>query len=199
MKIELLAPTHSFSSNSYLISSNGEYAVVDPSSRYDKEKIAGKLKYILLTHSHFDHILEIEEWERESGAEVVIFEGEASFLSDPAKNCYRFFDGSARGYFGPVRAAIDGEEFRLGDVEFKLMHLPGHTIGSSAYVFDECAFVGDTVFAGGGFGRWDLPSGDMLLLFDSINRVKELPDKLVLYCGHGESTTVGQYKLDTNR
>ena len=199
MKTELLQPVHSFSSNSYLISSGNEYAVVDPSAKYEPERIHGKLKYILLTHSHFDHILEINEWAKASGAEVVIFEAEVSFLSDPAKNCYRYFDGLERGYFGKVTPAFDGQEFMLGDEKFKLINLPGHTVGSSAYVFSDSAFVGDTVFAGGGFGRCDLPSGDMIALFDSIQRVKELPEKTVLYCGHGESTTVRQYKLDTNR
>ena len=198
MKIELLKPCHSFSSNSYLISSKNEYAVIDPSSKYDADMIQGKLKYILLTHSHFDHILELDEWAK-SGAEVVIFEAEASFLGDPMKNCYRYFDGSNNGYFGTVTPAFDKQEFTLGDESFTLVNLPGHTIGSSAYLFDGCAFVGDTVFAGGGFGRCDLPSGNMLSLFDSIEKVKNFPDDCVLYCGHGESTTVRQYKLDTNR
>lgn len=198
MKIELLAPTHPFSSNSYLISSAGEYAVIDPSAPYSAEKVDGIVKYILLTHSHFDHILEIDSWVK-TGAEIVISELEIDFLADPGRNCYRFYDGSERGYFGRAYAARDGEVFTLGDEKFRLLHLPGHTIGSSAYVFNDCAFVGDTVFAGGGYGRWDLPSGDMFALYGSINKVKELADTLILYSGHGEPTTVKQYKLDTNR
>lgn len=199
MKIEHLPPSHPFSSNCYLINSGSEFAVVDPSTKYDEAMISGKLKYILLTHSHFDHILEINEWAEKSGAEVVIFESEAAFLSDPGKNCYRLFDGSERGYFGPVKSVKDGDELTLGNEKIRVLHLPGHTEGSSAYVFDDVAFVGDTVFAGGGFGRWDLPSGDMRALFGSINRVKSLPDDMILYCGHGEPTTVKQYKLDTER
>ena len=199
MKTELLTPTHPFSSNCYLVSSGGEYAVIDPSSPYNAAKIDGKLKYILLTHSHFDHILEIDSWVNATDAEVLILEREADFLSDPGRNCYRLFDGSERGYFGNVRSVSDGEELTLGKERFRVLHLPGHTIGSAAYVFDVCVFVGDTVFAGGGFGRWDLPSGDMFSLFNSINKVKGLPDETVIYSGHGEPTTVGQYKLDTKR
>lgn len=198
MKIELLAPSHPFSSNCYLISSAGEYAVIDPSSPFSAEKVDGKVKYILLTHSHFDHILEIDSWVN-AGAEVLISEREVDFLADPGRNCYRLYDGSEEGYFGKAYAVADGEEFILGNENFKLLHLPGHTIGSSAYIFSDCAFVGDTVFAGGGYGRWDLPSGDMFALYGSIKKVKELPDSLVLYSGHGEPTTVKQYKLDTNK
>ena len=199
MKTELLYPTHAFSSNCYLISSGGEYAVIDPSSPYDASKIEGRVKYILLTHSHFDHILEIDSWVNATDATVVISEREVDFLSDSGKNCYRLFDGSERGYFGEAHGAFDGEKFALGDEKFSLLHLPGHTAGSSAFVFDSCAFVGDTVFAGGGYGRWDLPSGDMFALYNSIKRVVELPEATVLYSGHGEPTTVRQYKLDTNR
>ena len=198
MKIETLSPSHYFSSNTYLISSGGEYAVIDPSTRHHESLVPGRLKYILLTHSHFDHILDIDEW-AEGGAEVVIFESEADFLSDPERNCYRLFNGSAKGYFGKVRTAHDGQVFSLGDEEFTLMHLPGHTIGSSAYVFDGVAFVGDTVFAGGGFGRCDLPSGNAYMLVNSIERLLSLPDETILYCGHGDPTTVKQYKIDTKR
>ena len=199
MKTELLTQTHPFSSKCYLISSGGEYAVIDPSTPFDVAKIDGKVKYILLTHSHFDHILEIDSWVNATGAEVLISEHEADFLSDPSRNCYRLFDGTERGYFGKVRGVSDGEELTLGEESFRVLHLPGHTIGSVAYVFEGCAFVGDTVFAGGGFGRWDLPSGDMFALFNSIKKVKELPDDTVFYSGHGEPTTAGQYKLDTKR
>ncbi len=173
--------------------------MIDPSSPYDSAKIEGRVKYVLLTHSHFDHILEINSWVDATGADVIISECEIDFLADPGKNCYRLYNGSECGYFGKARGARDGEEFTLGDERFHFLHLPGHTIGSAAYVFSNCAFVGDTVFAGGGYGRWDLPSGDMYALYNSIKKVKELPDGTVLYSGHGEPTTVRQYKLDTNR
>ncbi len=199
MKIKLLTPVHSFSSNCYFITSGDEAAVVDPSVPYDESLVTGSVKYILLTHSHFDHILEIDSWVNATGAEVIISEKEIDFLSDPNKNCFAFFDGSTRGYFGKARGLSDGEELRLGEETFRVMHLPGHTQGSVAYLFDGNAFVGDTVFAGGGFGRWDLPSGDMRELFNSIQQVKQLPDDTALFCGHGEPTTVGQYKIDTNR
>ena len=199
MKTELLKPVHSFSSNCYLISSGEECAVVDPSVPYDESLVTGRVKYVLLTHSHFDHILEIDSWVDATGAEVIISEREVDFLPDPRRNCYAFFDGSARGYFGKARGVLDGEELTLGEERFSVMHLPGHTQGSVAYVFSDCAFVGDTVFAGGGFGRWDLPSGDMIALFGSIAKVKSLPNEMTLYCGHGEPTTVGRYKIDNIR
>ena len=195
MNIQILRSPHSFAANCYLLSSGGEYAVIDPTTPFDEKYVEGKLRYVLLTHAHFDHILDIDSW-AEAGGEVLLFEDEKKALSDPMLNCFKLYNGSDRGYFGPARGLTDGEIIRLGDAEIKLIACPGHTIGSAAYLCEDHAFVGDTVFAGGGYGRFDLPTGNFTMLRESIRRLASLPESVIFHPGHGESTTVKQYRQD---
>jgi len=58
------------------------------------------------------------------------------------------------------------------------------------YLLSDIAFVGDLIFAGGGFGRYDLPGGDYVRLVDSLRRVQKLPKSITLYPGHGEAFTL---------
>ncbi len=197
--IRLLKPFHQFQSNTYIISSAGKCAIIDPSVPFDKAYLDGELEYILLTHAHFDHILDIDSWVQGTGARVVISEYEVDALSDPVRNCYKFFNGSDGGYFGKAYGLSDGEKIILGDIEITLMNTPGHTVGSSVYLIDGAAFVGDCVFAGGSYGRTDLPTGDFRALKDSINKIVSLPEDTLLYPGHGPNTTVKQYKQDIGK
>lgn len=198
LNIKIPTPVHKFSSNTYIISSGNECAVIDPSVPYDPAMCDGELKYILLTHSHFDHILDIESWVK-SGAEVIISEHEVDFLADPNKNCYALFFAQDKSYTGDARGVSHGEIIKLGEENIEVISVPGHTVGSLVYKIGDICFVGDTVFAGGGFGRWDLPSGNFSELRRSIDKIIEFPDDTVLYPGHGESTTVKKYKEDYRR
>lgn len=196
LNIEFLSSPHPFAANCYLISSAGEYAVIDPTVPFDGSLCFGVVKYILLTHAHFDHILEIDSWVEATGAEVLLAESEVTSLSDPMRNCYKLYNGSDRGYFGKAKGLSDGDILPLGDTEIKVIECPGHTVGCAAYLCEGSAFVGDTVFAGGGYGRFDLPGGNYLMLRQSIKKLISLPDEIVFYPGHGSSTTNKQYKQD---
>ncbi len=196
MKIELLSPVHSFSANCYLISSEGEYAVIDPTTPYNPSLCQGTVKYILLTHAHFDHILEIDSWVNGTDAPVITSVDEADAPSDPMRNCYKLYDGSDRGYFGKITALKEGDILPLGDMEISIINCPGHTLGSAAFLFGGNVFVGDTIFENGGYGRFDLPTGSGIMLRESINRLMNLPDETLVYPGHGGSTTIRQYKHD---
>lgn len=194
LTVKKLYGNHPFSSNTYLVSSGGEYAVVDPSA--PPTDVDGAVRYVLLTHAHFDHMLDIDAWVA-LGAEVVVSEQDAALLSDAQLNCYRPFLGVDRGYHGAYRTVRDGDVLPLGDASIRVISCPGHTEGSVTYFSDDLAFVGDTVFDGGGFGRWDLPSGDYTKLFASIDMlISTLPNATVLYCGHGSPTTIEKYKSD---
>lgn len=195
LNIQVLGSPHPFAANCYLVSAGKQSFVVDPNAPYQDGLVDGEVKYILLTHAHFDHILEVDSW-RQSGAEVIILTDETAALSDPMRNCFKLYNGTDNGYFGPYRAVCDGESLEFGDSYIKVMATPGHTSGCATYIIGDVAFVGDTVFEGGGFGRYDLPTGNFVMLRESIRRICSLPDKTILYPGHGGPTTVAEYKQD---
>ena len=192
--VRFLKPIHSFSSNTYLITSGGEYAVIDPSVPYSEDLVFGKLKYVLLTHAHFDHMLEIDSWVS-AGGTVIISPEERLALSDSDINCYKMFSGENRGYFGEAVALSDGDELFLGAEAVKIIGCPGHTANGLSYYTDRMLFSGDNIFAGGGFGRWDLPGGNVTELKKTISRLISLPEDTKVYCGHGPSTTIRDYAL----
>lgn len=184
-----------FASNTYIIESSGECAVIDPSVPYSESLVPGRLKYVFITHAHFDHILEINSW-ASAGAPIYISYADKDALRDPYRNCYKIFFGRDDGYFGEVFTMREGDTFTVGDDSLTVKETPGHTPGCAVLYNSDVAFVGDTVFAGGGYGRWDLPGGDYDLLRGSIRAVMALDDNTVLYPGHGDKTTVREFKND---
>jgi glyoxylase-like metal-dependent hydrolase (beta-lactamase superfamily II) len=195
LSIYNLSPSEAYGSNCYLISSRGEFAVIDPSADYYKTlashpEIEGKVKYVLLTHTHFDHILAIKSWADRSGG-VYVGREEADFLSDSSKNCYLGFLGVDDGYYGSYDTLGDGDVLTLGDEKITVIACPGHTPGGISYQIGNDIFCGDTVFAEGGYGRCDLPGGDIDVLEKSLIRlITGLPSESVFYPGHGRSTTL---------
>ncbi len=199
LSVKMPSAYHTFSANTYIASSGGECAVIDPSVPFSEELLAGKLKYIFLTHAHLDHMLCIHAWVSHTDAEVVVSLADAGKLSDGNLNCYTLFSGRNDGYFGEYRTMCEGDSFKIGEETIRVIEVPGHTSGSVVLSSNGVAFVGDTVFAGGGFGRWDLPTGDIGALKRSIIRICELDGDTVLYSGHGGSTTVLKYKEEFKR
>jgi len=196
LKIQLLDSPHPFAANTYLIELDGDVAVIDPTVPYNSQAHGKTIKYILLTHAHFDHILEIASWAKNTDATVIATEECAAALPDPMRNCYKLYNGTDNGYFGSVQSVSDGENIPFGNQCIKVIKTPGHTAGSAIFIIDGATFVGDTVFEHGGYGRFDLPTGSLVMLRDSISKVMQLDEQTVLYPGHGGSTTVRQYKKD---
>ncbi len=198
MDIKTLLPKIGYASNSYLISSANQYAVIDPSIPYEEicETAyipAGALKYILVTHAHFDHILEIDSWVNATGATVIVSESDRAALSDSYRNCYSLFLNEDKGYFGEARSVNENDMLMLGDEFIEIISLPGHTPGCIAFKIGDDMFVGDTVFAFG-YGRYDLPGGDFDSLKSSIKKLMSYSDEVRVYSGHGESSTIGSIK-----
>ena len=194
LKVECFVPRGYFGSNTYLIEYEDVYAVIDPSVEYEKvlkarSEIEGKIKYILLTHCHFDHILKIDSWCK-TGAEVIIGREDRAGLSDPYVNCYLGFLGLNDGYFGTARCVDDGEVIPFGNMSIRVISCPGHTSGGVSYRIGNDIFVGDTVFAGGGYGRCDLPGGDIDVLEKTIIKLITIENDAMLYPGHGDKTTL---------
>ena len=182
-----------YASNSYFLVTDSEACIIDPSIGYDDvlRYLGGNMpnvKYIILTHAHFDHMLDISDWKEKTGATVIVGKDCAAALSDPYLNLFRPFLRKNEGYFGDYQTVSDGDELTLSGENFKFIETPGHQAGAIAILSGKYCFVGDTVFAYGGVGRTDLPGSDHTDLIRSIKKIAALPEDTVIYPGHGEPT-----------
>lgn len=155
-----------------------------------------KLVALLLTHGHWDHMLDAAAIRRASGARVYAHAADRHLLESPSKMAAYMLPG-----LKPEGVTVDcwvehGQELELLGRRVRLAHVPGHAEGSVLFHFpdEQVAFVGDIIFAGG-VGRTDLPNGSFESLETGIRRhVYTLPEETVLLPGHGPATTVGREK-----
>ncbi len=178
----------SFASNTYVLISGQDAAVVDPSADVKDIESAladAKLRYILLTHGHFDHILKLDSLRCRHRAEVCIHGGDSPMLSDPELNASEFF-GYAFSALDADRILEDGDILLLGRERIEVISLPGHTEGSVCYDCGGALICGDTLFSSG-YGRYDLPGGDQKKLFASLSLLASRNDDPIIYPGHGAS------------
>ncbi len=195
IEIKKLKTAVGYAANTYLLTINHECAVIDPSAPFSEDDLGkNRLKYILLTHGHFDHFLEIDSWVENTGATVVVSKKDRPALKDSHTNCYALFMYRDEGYYGDVTEVSEGDTLELGGEKITVSEYPGHTVGSAVYTVGKHAFVGDVAFAGGGYGRFDLPGGDMHSLVRSLRKILSLDGDIMLYPGHGEETTVNEYR-----
>lgn len=174
-------------------------AVVDPSSSADKiceflESRDASLDMIILTHGHFDHVMSLDTLRERTGATAYIHVEDAEMLSDGIKNAYSYFFSKDLRLRDADRTLVDGDILTLGEESLTVIHLPGHSKGSMALLSDEFILTGDTLFDGG-IGRCDLYGGNMFELHKSIEKLRELDGNLIVYPGHGNSTTL-RHALD---
>lgn len=151
-----------------------------------------ELKYIFLTHAHFDHIGALTEVKSATGAQIVIHCDEEQYLNDTSLNL-------SYVPLPAVKADIkvsDGDIIKFADVEIKVIHTPGHTMGGVCYLFDKTLVSGDTLFCGS-IGRYDFPMGDFNTEINSIKeKLMTLADDITVYPGHGPSTTIGNERKE---
>lgn len=177
-----------------------EVMVIDPAGDVEKiieiiDILHGKLKYIYLTHCHGDHISGVTELKEKMGGKIIIHRNDAIGLNDKNINLTQIIDMPEVELEADSR--VDDEDLlHIGNLEFKVIHTPGHTCGSSSLYCDEerLLFSGDTLFRGT-WGRTDLPTSDFMSIIDSItNKLMTLPDDTIVYPGHGKSTMIGEEK-----
>jgi len=192
--------------NCYLVAcgKTSESIVIDPGFKEDEsekilEEISKKsmnVKYILNTHGHMDHISGNGIMKKATGAEILIHEDDASMLTEPRKNLSKSL-GITVVSPPADRLIRDGDIIKVGSLELKVIHTPGHSRGSiSLYSESEgVVFTGDTLFAGS-IGRTDLPGSSFRDIMRSLReKLMTLPEETVAYPGHGEKTTIGKEKL----
>ena len=190
--------------NNYLIvdEETKNAALIDCSSIDDRideeiEKQGANLKYILLTHGHFDHIAGIRPNRFKNNPQIVMHKADLDWLNNA--NQYLPMFGMPEITIPKVEIFVeDGDIIQLGSLEIKVLHTPGHTQGGVCYLVDGNLFSGDTIFREA-VGRCDLEGGNFNQIVESIeDKIFTLPPKTVIYPGHGNITSV-EWEKEHNR
>lgn len=195
MEIKIVSAGY-LQTNCYIISGAEHKAVViDPGGGYDKIKsyLAQRnltVEAILLTHGHFDHIMALAPLKKE-GAKVYIHEADVKMLQNKGNLAVQM-GLSPLPEIEPDVILYGGEILTFGDLEFKVIHTPGHTKGGCCYDLNKTyLFSGDTLFFRS-YGRTDFPSGSSAELLDSIKKLFDIDGDRIVYPGHEESTTLNE-------
>lgn len=194
--------------NTYILidEKSKEAIIIDPGCQTKEEKDLFKeyivsngitIKRVLDTHLHFDHIYGQRFVEETFGVGAEACKKDITFLNHYQDLLVMFnmpMDDEAlplKGYLA------DGDVVNVGEMELKVMQVPGHSPGGLAFYAEKghCAFVGDTILEGG-IGRTDMHRGNYDTLVKSIKeKLLTLPDDTQIYSGHGPSTTLGYEKI----
>jgi len=188
--------------NCYIIldEDSKEIMVIDPVGDVDKIEeminiLKGNLKYIYLTHCHGDHIMGVTELKNKCGGKVLIQRFDAEGLNNADINLTPYIIEKPIELEADSRVD-DKDLIHLGNLQFKIIHTPGHTKGGSCLYCEseKCLFSGDTIFRGT-WGRTDLPTGSRKDIIESIvDKIMILPEETIVYPGHGLSTKIKDEK-----
>lgn len=155
------------------------------------------IQMILLTHAHLDHAGALALLQEVWDVPTVCPSDERVLLEMLPMQAQMFgLPGPAPTVGRVDRWVVDGDQVQLGETTLRFLATPGHTPGQGCWHDDEHIIVGDTLFAGS-IGRTDFPLSDPALAVESLRRLMQLPEDLVVHSGHGPTTTLG-HELRTN-
>ena len=166
-------------------------AVIDPGDEPELiqealEKEGVEVRYLLLTHGHYDHTTAVPALHRVyPQADIYIHQADANGAGSTLF--------PLAGEVDDLKLYDEGDVIRLGDHEIQVLHTPGHSPGSVTLKVEDVLFTGDTLFAGS-CGRTDLPGGDPMEMLASLRRLGRLEGDYTVYPGHMDSTTLAREK-----
>ena len=176
-----------YQTNCHILSNGSEAVVIDPGYESDTilDELEGlTLKAILLTHGHFDHVRGVPGILAEyPELPVYIHEKELCEAEAWHKQFWLPHLGANQRTYG------EGDVLSLGELEIRVLHVPGHSAGSVALLAEDVMIAGDTLFAGS-CGRWDLPGGDGETLLQSLARLGKLKGDFKVCPGHGGTSSL---------
>ncbi len=178
-KMELFRlETEPFGTNAYIVMcrKSGDSVLIDAPGNADliREKLEdSNVQGILMTHSHMDHVMVLEELKSKLNAPLAAHEKDAGMLP---VNAYRLLR--------------DGDIIECGRLRLETIHVPGHTPGSLCFKVEHYLLAGDTIFPGGP-GKTATPQDFKQIMTSIEEKLLTLPDETVVLPGHGNSTTIG--------
>lgn len=177
----------------------GDMAVVDigvPAGEVIKkvEENKDKIKYLIFTHRHCDHLLGAKKAKEITGADILIHtldKGGLTSSKDSLFSSMSYLYGFEQQFVSPDRLLEDGDEIMLGESVIKVILTPGHTEGSICLMYDDSMITGDLLFENS-IGRTDFPTGSFTELVQSIRKLQALGKDFTLYPGHYGKTTLSR-------
>jgi len=178
-----------YQTNCYIIwnESSDRCAIIDPGYEPDtiltQVGMLGKqVAAILLTHGHFDHVGGVKTISDTTGCKVYLCTDDLAMPQHYTAGKLLYTDSYK-----------EGDVLELAGLSIKVLHTPGHTMGSVCLLVEDTLFAGDTLFRES-CGRTDLPGGSWADILKSLRRLRELPEYTKVFSGHGPSTTIGEEK-----
>lgn len=194
IKLEIPTTMEGLITNTYIVydSNTKDAMIIDPA--YDSKRIIKTiednnldLKYILYTHCHADHIGAIHDLKKEyKDIEIIGSLTESKNINNPQITQQASFGLTIEPIETDIKVSHH-DKINLGNIEFQIIFTPGHTSGCMSIYSKEnkTVFTGDTLFVRG-YGRTDLPTGNIKLMYVSLRKLLRLPDDTRVYPGHGE-------------
>jgi hydroxyacylglutathione hydrolase len=197
---------NAFSENTYVVSDETKQAVIiDPGcySREEQRELVAyveenelRIKYILNTHGHVDHVLGNDFVKDKFKAPLLISKLDEA-TTRAVRNYAPLYGFDAYREAEPDQLLSEGDVVSFGNTSWNVLFLPGHSVGHIGFYdsIEKAVFSGDVLFAQS-IGRTDLPGGNFETLISSIHKkLFVLPDDVVVCPGHGPSTTIGEEKI----